>query len=323
MPSGLQGNITWISVGRDTSCAVVNPSADVVCWGTGLIPPPVTCSGPATATQVFVWEDRSLSQMNGAVLCSNQDLLLWNSSASSTVGPVAHASASPTDLCYVINSTATCVTASVPGALDGFASKSFAGDEGGCVQLNLGTNSLSCFGSYSAVTFAQQINETLLDADLSGPVACLRWSNGWLCTTTNGAPGAESLAQLWPLVTSQKSTGPVGLGSLSVWSEFSNSQGILCVVDPNTKQVWCQGSGYGLNGDTTNAVFLMNAENTVDAQMVAVGPTHICALVQGSTTPWAWIVVFGFLVLFLLALWLAWRHYAKEVVVKSYRVLKS
>jgi hypothetical protein len=173
------------------------------------------------------------------------------------------------------------------------------------------------------VTFAQQAGQHLLDADLSGPVACLRWSNGWLCTTTNDSPAANSLAQLWPLVTSQKSTGPVALGSLSVWSEYTNSQGILCAIDPNTKQVWCQGSGYDLSADTSNAVFLMNAENTTDAQMVAVGPTHICALVQGQTTPWAWVLIFGFVALFLIAVWVAWRHYSKEVHVQSYRILKS
>lgn len=323
VPSGLQGNIEWIAVGRDTSCAVVNPASDVVCWGTSLPPPPVSCSGGATTTQVFVWENRAASQMNGALLCSNQQLYTWNSSATSNVTSVTHVSAAPTNLCYVRNATATCLGSTVPGGLAGFASKSFAGDAGGCIQLNLGTNSLSCFGSYSSVTFAQQAGQTLQDAALSGPVACLRWSNGWLCTTTNNSAAADSLAQLWPLVGSQKTTGPVGLGSLSVWSEFTNSQGILCVIDPNTKQVWCQGSGYGLNGDTTNAVFLMNAENTVDAQMVAVGPTHICALVQGQKTPWAWILIFGFIALFLIAVWLAWRHYSKEVSVASYRILKS
>ena len=323
VPSGLQGNIEWIAVGRDTSCAVVNPASDVVCWGTSLPPPPVSCSGTATATEVFVWENRSLSQMNGAMLCSNKNVLTWNSSASSTVTSVTHVSSSPTNLCYVVNATATCLNSTVPGGLAGFASKSFAGDGGACIQLNVGTNSLSCFGSYSGLSVTQQTGQTLLDADISGPVACLRWSNGWLCNTTNNSAAAQSLAQLWPLMSSQKSTGPVSLGSLSVWSEFSTSQGILCAVDPNTKQVWCQGSGYGLEGDTSNAVFLMNAENTVESQMVAVGPTHICALVQGQTTPWAWILILGFIALFLMAVWLAWRHYSKEVAVQSYRLLKS
>jgi hypothetical protein len=261
--------------------------------------------------------------MNGAMLCSNKNVLTWNSSASSTVTSVTHVSSSPTNLCYVVNATATCLNSTVPGGLAGFASKSFAGDGGACIQLNVGTNSLSCFGSYSGLSVTQQTGQTLLDADISGPVACLRWSNGWLCNTTNNSAAAQSLAQLWPLMSSQKSTGPVSLGSLSVWSEFSTSQGILCAVDPNTKQVWCQGSGYGLEGDTSNAVFLMNAENTVESQMVAVGPTHICALVQGQTTPWAWILILGFIALFLMAVWLAWRHYSKEVAVQSYRLLKS
>lgn len=325
VPSGLQGNIQWIAVGRDTSCAVVNPASDVVCWGTSLPPPPVSCSGTATATQVFVWENTSLSQMNGAILCSNQSVMMWNSSASTSVTSVTHVSSSPSNLCYVVNSTATCLNSNsrVPVGLAGFASKSFAGDAGACIQLKVGTNSLSCFGSYSSFSLAQQTGQTLLDADLSGPVACMRWSNGWLCTSTNNSPAANSLAQLWPLISSQKSTGPVALGSLSVWSEFANSQGVLCAVDPNTKQVWCQGSGYGLEGDTSNAVFLMNAETTVDAQMVAVGPTHICALVQGQTTPWAWIVIFGFIALFLIAIWLAWRHYTKEIALTSFRTIKT
>ena len=192
------------------------------------------------------------------------------------------------------------------------------------MQLDAQGSSLTCFGSYSNVAPVPPAGQTLVDATISGAVACFQWSNGWQCTTTDGAggdaPWAESLATLWPILTSAKSLNPVGLGSLSVYANFSNT-GALCAVDPNVEQVFCQGGL--LDPQTTNPVVLMNYENTMAARMVAVASDHICTLVEGQATPWAWILIAIFIVLFFIAVWLAWRHYRKEVYVQSYRILNS
>ena len=322
VPPGLQGNIRQLAVATGATCVIADPLSDVVCWGGVITSPTNTCGAGSSPSQLFLWNDATTT--NGAFLCSNQELHLWDNASDASQSSVSFAKSSPTELCWVTNQTASCSSLAVPGTLSGFAYKIFPGEGGACVQVNAGATSFTCFGSYASLPVAPPANQTLLDATLSGAVACFQWSNGWLCTTTDGAggaaPWAEPLATLWPLLTSAKSTTPVGLGSVSVYANFS-STGALCAVDPNAEQVVCQGSLF--DPQTTNPVVLMNLENTIAAQTVAVASDHICALVQGQNTPWAWILILIFCVLFFVAVFLAWRHYRKEVYVHSYRILNS
>jgi len=322
VPPGLQGNIRNLAVAAGATCVIADPQSDVVCWGGALASPTSTCAPGFGPSQVFLWNNPSITY--GAFLCNNDELHIWNNTASESISNVSFAKSSPTEFCWVNNQTASCSSLAVPGPLSGFAYKMFPGEGGACAQVDAGATSLSCFGSYASLAPTPPSGQTLVDATLSGAVACFQWTNGWLCTTTDGsggaAPWAESLATLWPLLTSAKSTNPVGLGPVSVYANFSNS-GALCAVDPDSEQVVCQGSLF--DPQTTNPVVLMNLENTTAAQSVAVASDHICALVQGQTTPWAWILVLIFFVLFFVAIFLAWRHYRKEVYVKSYRILNS
>lgn len=324
VPTAIQGNILNLAVAASTSCAILEPHSDVLCWGTGIQPPTVTCSSGSTASQVFLWENTVSDTINGAILCSNKQLIRWNSN-NDTLAPinsVTHVSSSPTNLCYTVNSTGTCLDFTVPGGLAGFASKTFAGDASTCVLLNVGTSSISCYGSLSSINTSKPIGSLYFqDARLSGNIGCFQWDNGWLCSPVANDVAAESLVQLWPFVTSAKSNSPVGLGPLDVWYNFNSSKGILCAVRQQSKEVWCQGTGFLNAGDMNDAVFQMNAENTNDAANVYISPTHICTTINQQTYSWVWIVALAFIAVLLILIYLSYKHNAKQPNVESYRIM--
>lgn len=324
VPTAIQGNIQQLAVAKNTSCAILQPHADVLCWGTGLQPPTVTCSGGSTATDIFTWENTVTNEMNGAILCSNNILLQWDSN-NNVIPPilsVTHASSSPTNLCYTVNGTGSCASFAVPGGLAGFASKTFAGDASACVLLTTGNSSISCYGSLSSLdTSIPAGSSNFVDARLSGNVGCFQWNNGWLCLPVANDVAAESLVQLWPFVTSAKSNSPVGLGPLDVWYDFSNSKGILCAVRDQSKEVWCQGTGFTNAGDMNDAVFQMNAENTAEAANVYISPTHICTVINQQSYSWVWIIAFAFIAFLLILIYLSYKHNAYKPHVESYRIM--
>jgi hypothetical protein len=273
---------------------------------------------------VFLWENTVSDTINGAILCSNKQLIRWNSN-NDTLAPinsVTHVSSSPTNLCYTVNSTGTCLDFTVPGGLAGFTSKTFAGDASTCVLLNVGTSSISCYGSLRSINTSKPIgSQYFQDARLSGNIGCFQWDNGWLCSPVANDVAAESLVQLWPFVTSAKSNSPVGLGPLDVWYNFNSSKGILCAVRQQSKEVWCQGTGFLNAGDMNDAVFQMNAENTNDAANVYISPTHICTTINQQTYSWVWIVALAFIAVLLILIYLSYKHNAKQPNVESYRIM--
>jgi hypothetical protein len=324
VPTAIQGNILDLAVAKDTSCAILEPHSDVLCWGTGLQPPTVTCSSGSTASEIHVWENTISNTINGAILCSNQDLIQWNSNNDTitTIQSVSHVSSAPTNLCYTVNGTGTCLDFTVPGGLAGFASKTFAGDASTCVLLNIGTSSISCYGSLSSLdTSIPSGSSFFVDARLSGNIGCFQWNNGWLCLPVANDTGAESLVQLWPFVTSAKSNSPVGLGPLDVWYNFSSSKGILCAVRDQSKETWCQGTGFTSAGDMNDAVFQINAENTQDAANVYISSTHICTTINQQSYSWVWIVAFAFIAFLLILIYLSYKHNSKVPKVESYRIM--
>lgn len=324
VPTALQGNIYDLAVGKNSSCAIVNPNADIVCWGVGLQTPTNSCIN-STASQIFVWENTVSHEMNGAVLCSNNTLIQWNSN-NDVIPPitsVTHVSAAPTNLCYTKNGTGSCADFTVPGGLAGFASKTFAGDASTCVLLNVGNSSVSCYGSLSSLNVIIPNGSSYLqDARLSGNIGCFLWNKGWLCLPKANDASAENLSQLWPFVTSAKSGSPVGLGPLNLWYDFTNSKGVLCSIREQSTEAWCQGTGFTDAGDMNDAVFQMNAEDTSNAQKTLVASTHLCTTMGATSYSWVWILIFLFIALFLLLIYLSYKHNVNKPEVNSYRRIR-
>lgn len=325
VPTALQGNIIELGVAKNSTCAIVEPYSDVVCWGTGLQSPYVSCTAGSKPIEINLWESTVSNTINGAILCSNQDLIQWNSANDiiPLVSSVTQTSCAPTNFCYSRNYSGSCTDFDIPLSYNGFVSQTYAGDASACVYLTIGNPDIDCLGSLSNLnTITKPPGATSIrDTRLSGNIACIEYNTGWQCITSASDASAENLVQLWPFVTSAKSLYPVGLGPLDLWYDFTNSKGILCAIREQSKETWCQGTGFTDAGDMNDAVFQMNAENTYDAAKVFVASTHICTLINQQSYSWVWIIVLLFIAILLIIIYLSYKHNAHKPNVDSYRIL--
>lgn len=316
VPAALQGNIKQLAVTNNGTCVITDTEGLVVCWGSAIASPPdgATCSGKAT--EVFMWTTHEDGLAHAAALCNDASLVQWDGTGvtSTPFTGVQHVHASPTDLVVTFQNGTTTFSSGYTGAtsFDGNVSRAWTSDagNGACVELDSFPNSVTCVGSMSSFTnFFNRSSKTIKSAALSWPVSCVQWDDGYQCSSTVHG-GSQALAQIWPMVADEKTTGSVQMDTLSVFVEPDATGdfpfGVLCGV---AGQVKCQGTGFsGAAGDITDGVYALNTEDTTNATHVVVTATHACARVVTKTVLWAWIVFGTFVVFFFVAIYLSYRH---------------
>jgi hypothetical protein len=126
--------------------------------------------------------------------------------------------------------------------------------------------------------------------------------------TKDEAIAVQSLITLWPLTYTGPSANPIQFNSLDVNAQWGSATGQLCVILNANSQVWCQGTGFNDSPDIIDAIYVINTENTADANQIVISPTHLCAAVKDPAQWWPWIVFLCIFIIVLFFFWVAWKY---------------